>query len=114
MFNPKLLNSIGNCLFALWFTWFLGNGTSDVLCGLKAIDRGQLHRLIKRWGFLGLEDPFGDLELIFGAVRLGMKICEVPTRYGRRQYGQTKSRFFKHGCILARMALRATRVFKCR
>lgn len=105
---------IGNWMFAIWFTWFLGQRTSDVLCGLKAIDRRQFQRLRKNWGSLGLFDPFGDFELIFGAARLGLKICEVPTRYTVRQYGEPKSRFWKHGFMLTRMASRATRVFKCR
>lgn len=105
---------LGNWMFAIWFTWFLGQRTSDVLCGLKAIDRRQFQRLSKNWGSLGLFDPFGDFELIFGAARLGLKICEVPTRYTVRQYGEPKSRFLKHGWMLTRMALRATRVFKCR
>lgn len=108
------LNLLGNWMFAVWFTWFLGQRTSDVLCGLKAIDRRQFARLRKRWGFLGLFDPFGDFELIFGAAALGLKICEVPTRYSVRQYGEPKSRFFTHGPMLVRMAARATRVFKCR
>ncbi len=108
------LNTVGNWSFAVWFTWFLGQRSSDVLCGLKAIDRVQFQRLQRRWGFLGLADPFGDFELIFGAARLGLKICEVPTRYAKRAYGRTKSRFFRHGWMLARMAIRATWVFKCR
>jgi len=112
--SMPLLNTVGNWLFAMWFTWFLGQRTSDVLCGLKAIDREQFSRLLRNWGFLGLPDPFGDFELIFGAARLGLKISEVPTRYTRRAYGETKSHFFKHGWMLARMATRATRVFKCR
>lgn len=109
-----LRNVLGNWAFAVWFTWFLGRRTSDVLCGLKAIDRDHFLRLRRNWGFLGLFDPFGDFELIFGAARLGLKISEVPTRYTRRLYGQTKSRFVTHGWMLVRMAVRATRVFKCR
>ena len=70
--------------------------------------------MIRNWGFLGKKDPFGDFELIFGAARLGLKIAEVPTRYMRRAYGSTKSRFFTHGWMLARIAWRATRMFKCR
>jgi len=109
-----LANAVGNWLFAFWFTWFLGQRTSDVLCGIKAIDKRQFHRLNRNWGFLGLFDPFGDFELAFGAARLGLKTCEVPTRYACRQYGRPKSRVLAHGWMLARMALRATRVFKCR
>ena len=109
-----LPNAIGNWVFAMWFTWFLGQRTSDVLCGIKAIDRKQFHRLNRNWGFLGLFDPFGDFELAFGAARLALKTCEVPTRYGCRGYGQPKSRVFRHGLMLLRMASRATVVFKCR
>ncbi len=106
--------AIGNKLFAAWFTWFLGRRVTDVLCGLKAIDRRQFARLNRQWGFLGLFDPFGDFELLLGAARLGLSICEVPTRYAARIYGETKSRFLTHGMMLVHMALRATAVFKCR
>ena len=112
--SMPLLNAVGNWLFAAWFTWFLGQRTSDVLCGLKGIERTQFRRLLRNWGFLGLNDPFSDFELVFGASRLGLKICEVPTRYYCRRYGSTKTKFFKHGFMLARMAARATRVFRCR
>lgn len=108
------LNAAGNTLFAVWFTWFLGQRTTDVLCGLKAIDRAQFQRLLRNWGSLGLSDPFGDFELLFGAAKLCMKISEVPTRYGCRSYGAAKSRIVKHGAMLSRMALRAAWVFKCR
>ena len=108
------LNAIGNWCFARWFTWFLGQRVSDVLCGIKAIDRKQYRRLDRNWGFLGVRDPFGDFELIFGAARLGLKICEVPTRYGCRSYGVPKTKALRHGMMLLRMVARATVVFKCR
>jgi SAM-dependent methyltransferase len=107
-------NALGNWFFAVWFTWFLGQRTSDVLCGLKAIARAQFLRLNRNWGFLGLFDPFGDFELLFGASRLGLKICEVPTRYHPRTYGAPKSKLVSHGLMLLRMAARATRIYKCR
>ena len=108
------VNLAGNWMFAAWFTWFLRQRTSDVLCGLKGMDRRLCRRVLDHWGFLGLFDPFGDFELAFGAARFGLKICEVPTRYGCRLYGRPKTRAFRHGWMLLRMALRATRVFKCR
>jgi len=108
------LNVFGNALFAAWFTWFLGQRTSDVLCGIKAIDRTLFQRLNRNWGFLNLADPFGDFELAFGAARLGLRMSEVPTRYACRSYGVPKTRPLRHGWMLFRMMLRATRVFKCR
>jgi len=108
-----MLNVVGNWVFAMWFMWFLGQRTSDVLCGLKGFERKQFRRIRRNWGFLGVPDPFSDFEMLFGATRLGLKICEVPTRYRPRIYGRTKTRFLKHGWMLARMAVRATGVFRC-
>ncbi len=109
-----LLNTVGNYAFAVWFGWFLGQRTSDVLCGLKAISRVQYRKLHHNWGFLKRFDPFGDFELLFGASRLGLRICEVPTHYYPRQHGASKTRVFRHGAMLLKMAWRATLVFKCR
>ncbi len=109
-----MLNVVGNWVFAMWFMWFLGQRTSDVLCGLKGFDCKQFGRIRRNWGFLGADDPFSDFEMLFGASRLGLKICEVPTRYCPRIYGTTKTKFLKHGWMLARMAVRATGVFRCR
>jgi len=108
-----LRNTIGNMFFALWFSWFLGQRTTDTLCGIKGISKLQYEKLYKTWGFLGVFDPFGDFELIFGASKLGLKICETPTHYYPRQHGDTKTRFFANGWMLAKMALAATHKFKC-
>jgi hypothetical protein len=69
---------------------------------------------VQQWGFLGLDDPFSDFELALGASRLGLKMAEVPTRYSRRSYGETKIRVFADGWQLLRLAGRATRLFRCR
>jgi hypothetical protein len=108
-----VLNLLGNMSFALWFSWFLGQRTSDVLCGIKGIDRRQYQRLHRNWGFLDVFDPFGDFELLFGASRLGLRICEVPTRYRPRSYGTPKTRFFRHGWMLIKIAGSAILKFKC-
>lgn len=107
-------NVVGNALFALWFTWFLKQRTTDVLCGIKGIRKRQYEKLHKNWGFLNQEDFFGDFELAFGAARLGLKICEVPTHYHPRRHGNSKTRLLTHGWMLLRMALAATWRFKCR
>ena len=106
-------NVAGNLAFALWFTWFLGQRTSDVLCGIKGIDRRQFQRVNRNWGFLDMFDPFGDFELIFGSARLALKISECPTRYKPRVYGTPKTHFFKHGWMLAKIATKAIKRFKC-
>jgi hypothetical protein len=51
-------------------------------------------------------DPFGDFELLFGAARLSLKICDVPVWYKERTYGSTNIRRFHHGWQLLKMCLK--------
>lgn len=101
-----LINKIGNIFFAKWFSFVLGQNTTDVLSGIKAIFKKDYQLLYERWGFIGLTDPFGDFELLFGAARMGLKIGEIPMRYYPRTYGQSKTNVFGHGLYLLKMALR--------
>jgi hypothetical protein len=55
--------------------------------------------------YFGDFDPFGDLELIFGASKLGLKAVEIPIRYTSRTYGETQISRFRHGFVLLRMVL---------
>ncbi len=107
-----LLNKLGNIFFAKWFSFFLGQRTTDVLSGIKAILKRDYNLLFDRWGFLGLQDPFGDFELLYGAARQGLRIGEVPMRYYPRIYGQSKSSVLKHGLYLLRMAVRGYLIFR--
>jgi hypothetical protein len=110
--SMPLLNKIGNILFARWFSWFLGQHTTDVLSGIKAISRKEYETIHAHWGFLGLDDPFGDFELLYGAFRFGLKFCEIPMHYRPRSYGVSKSRVFFHGNYLVRMAIRGFLMFR--
>jgi hypothetical protein len=107
-FSKKL----GNVLFAKWFSMFLGQRSTDVLSGIKAILRRDYLILYENWGFLGGNDPFGDFELLYGAAKMGLKFGEIPMRYYPRIYGSPKSNVFKHGPYLAKMALRGYWVFR--
>lgn len=107
-----LLNQIGNTFFAKWFSFFLGQHTTDVLSGIKAILKRDYEILFQRWGFLGLEDPFGDFELLYGAARMGLKFGEIPMHYYPRAYGKSKTRLFVHGPFLLRMALKGYWLFR--
>lgn len=110
--SMPVLNKIGNIFFARWFSWFLGQHTTDVLSGIKAISRKEYETIHANWGFLGLDDPFGDFELLYGAFRFGMKFCEIPMHYRPRFYGVSKSRVFFHGTYLVRMAVRGFLMFR--
>lgn len=107
-----LVNQIGNIFFAKWFTFFLGQRTNDILSGIKAILKRDYDVLYKRWGFLGLTDPFGDFELLYGAARMGLKIGEIPIRYYPRTYGETKTHPWRHGFYLLRMAIKGYFIFR--
>lgn len=107
-----ILNKVGNIFFAKWFSFILGQKTSDVLSGIKAIFKKDYRLLYKRWGFSGFNDPFGDFELLFGAARMGLKIGEIPMRYYPREFGKSKTQVFKHGLYLLSMALRGYWIFR--
>lgn len=100
-----LLNKLGNALFARWFSFVLGQRTTDVLSGIKAILKRDYELVYKRWGFLQVEDPFGDFELLYGAARMGLKFGEIPMRYYPRTYGESKTQVLRHGVYLLKMAL---------
>jgi len=106
------INQLGNILFAKWFSFFLGQKTTDVLSGIKAILKRDYNLLFERWGFLGFDDPFGDFELLYGSARMGLKIGEIPMRYYPRTYGQTKTKHFIQGLYLLKMAAKGYLVFR--
>ncbi len=106
------INQLGNMLFAKWFSFFLGQNATDVLGGIKAIRRSDFQKIYDNWGFLGIHDPFGDFELLYGAARFGLRLGEVPMRYRPRPYGESKTDVFLHGKRLVRMAARGYKIFR--
>lgn len=105
----QTLNKIFNKLFSLIFTWILGQRFRDTLCGTKVFFKKDYEnfRLFKK-------DPFGDFELIFGAIRNNLKIIEVPVRYKERVYGSTNISRFKNGIQLMKMTWIGFSTFKAR
>lgn len=108
----RTLNILGNKAFSLLFSWLLGQPFRDTLCGTKAIFREDYERLVAERKYFGDFDPFGDFDLIFGAVRMNLKIVQVPVRYYARTYGTTKISRFQHGWLLLRMCWVAARKLK--
>ena len=107
-----LLKQIGNIFFAKWFSFFLGQRSTDVLSGIKAISKRNYESLYQNWGFLGIADLFGDFELLYGSARLGLKFGEIPMRYYPRVYGKSHSRILTHGLFLIKMAIKGYWVFR--
>ena len=101
----RALNTLGNRYFAHLFTWLLNQRFTDTLCGTKVLTRESYARLAANRAYFGDFDPFGDFDLIFGAVKLNLKVIEVPIRYAERTYGTTQISRFRHGLLLMRMCL---------
>ncbi|HEY6988746.1 MAG TPA: glycosyltransferase, partial [Bryobacteraceae bacterium] len=97
------LNHLGNIFFAKSLSWVLDTRLGDCLCGTKLLARHDYERIVRWRKDFGDFDPFGDFELIFPAVALGLGIVDVPVRYLARTYGSTNIRRFRHGLELLRM-----------
>ena len=110
----RLANTAGNKVFSLIFSWILGERVTDTLCGTKVLWARDYRRIAANRKTFGDFDPFGDFDLLFGAANLGLKIREVPVRYRERTYGTTNIDRWRHGLLLARMALIGARKLRFR
>ena len=108
----RFLNLLGNKFFSLMFTWILNQRFKDTLCGTKALFRKDYEKIQSNRDYFGDFDPFGDFDLIFGAVKQNLKVVEVPIRYRERTYGTTNIHRFRHGWLLLKMTLFAYRKIK--
>ena len=108
----RYLNLLGNKFFSLCFSWLLGQPIKDTLCGTKVLWKKDYLKIAANRAIFGQFDPFGDFDLIFGAVKLNRKIVDLPVRYRERKYGATNIQRWKHGWLLLRMLLVAARRIK--
>jgi SAM-dependent methyltransferase len=108
----RFLNLVGNKFFSWAFSWLLGQGIRDTLCGTKVLWAEDYRRLAANRAYFGDFDPFGDFDLLFGAAKLNLKIMEVPIRYRARRYGETNIQRWRHGVLLLRMVVFAARRIK--
>lgn len=108
----RFANIIGNKFFALAFSFVLGQHFKDTLCGTKVLTKENYNKIASHRSFFGEFDPFGDFDLIFGSMRLALKIREVPISYKERTYGDTNIQRWRHGVILLRMLTYAARKIK--
>lgn len=108
----RFLNILGNKFFGLAFSFLLDTSIKDTLCGTKVLFKRDYEEIARNRSYFGDFDPFGDFDLIFGAAKLNQKILEIPIRYKARTYGTTNISRLKHGLLLFRMLLFATRKFK--
>ncbi len=110
----RFLNLVANKLFGIFFSWLLGARFKDTLCGTKVLFKSDYEEIVKNRSYFGDFDPFGDFDLIFGAVKLNLKVIELPIRYKDRFYGTTNIQRFRHGFLLLQMCVFAMRKIKFR
>ena len=108
----RLLNYLGNKFFSIMFTWILNQRFKDTLCGTKSIFKKDYEKIKANRSYFGDFDPFGDFDLIFGAVKQNLKVVEVPIRYRERTYGKTNISRFRHGWLLMKMTIFAYKKIK--
>jgi SAM-dependent methyltransferase len=100
----RFLNLLGNKFFGTLFSWLLGQRFRDTLCGTKMIHKRDYELIAAHRSYFGDFDPFGDFDLIFGAVKQNLKVVEVPVTYRARTYGTTNISRFRHGWLLLKMS----------
>jgi glycosyltransferase involved in cell wall biosynthesis len=108
----RFLNLLGNKFFSVLFTWLLGQRFKDTLCGTKMISKKNYELIAANRSYFGEFDPFGDFDLIFGAVKQNLKVVEIPVNYKARTYGTTNISRFRHGWLLLKMSWIALKKIK--
>jgi SAM-dependent methyltransferase len=101
----QFLNLCANKIFAILFTWLLGQPVKDTLCGTKVLTKANYQKIAENRAYFGDFDPFGDFDLLFGASKLNLRIQDVPIRYKERVYGETNIHRWKHGWLLLNMVV---------
>lgn len=81
------LNKWGNRFFARAYGWLMGQPRSDLFAGTKLFRKADYVRMAALRPYLGTQDKWGDLDLLLGAAKLGLKIQDFPVHYGSRVYG---------------------------
>ncbi len=98
---------VANKFFGWLVSWIIGQSVTDTLCGTKVLWKKDYERIAQHRKKLGLYDPFGDFDLLFGAANLNMKIVDIPVHYKRRIYGKTNIQRFKEVWFLLWMCWKA-------
>ncbi|MBF0450568.1 MAG: glycosyltransferase [Candidatus Magnetomorum sp.] len=108
----RFWNFLGNKFFSLAFSWLLGQPIKDTLCGTKVLWKSDYQKIEANRMYFGEIDPFGDFDLLFGAVKQNFKIVDLPIRYRERIYGSTNIKRWKHGWLLLKMMRHAAMKIK--
>ncbi len=106
------LNRWANRFFAGLLSYILGIQIKDSLCGTKVLRRSDYLTILANRNDFGDFDPFGDFDLLLGAVKHNLKIMDIPVRYYPRIYGQSNIQHVKEGFMLLKICWFAARKFR--
>ena len=105
---------IANHCFGFLLSFIIRQWVKDTLCGTKVLWKKDYQKIAQGRKIIGLHDPYGDFDLLFGAGKLTLKIMDLPIRYKARAYGQSNIQRFRDFWSLLLMCSRAWLVFKVR
>ena len=89
-FAMKNSNFIGNIFFAYLYSFLFNKKITDTLCGTKIFYKKDWDKLKNSNSLSGIQDLWGDFDLLIGAYKNNLKISEVPVHYLERSEGETK------------------------
>lgn len=101
------LSWISNYFFGYLLSWIMGQRVTDTLCGTKVLWKKNYERIEQQRGIFGLQDPFGDFDLLFGSANVHLKIIDIPVHYKQRTYGKTNISRFRDVWFLLWISWRA-------
>lgn len=104
----RFFNVLGNKFFSLFFSYILDTKIKDTLCGTKVLYTSDFKKIKELRGTWGVDDRWGDYELIFGAAKTQLKLIDLPVHYMERTYGETKmTGRIKNGLVMLKMSIAA-------
>ncbi len=106
------LNRWANRFFAALLSYILGIRIKDSLCGTKVLWRQDYLAIAAHRHLFGDFDPFGDFDLLLGAVKQNLKIMDIPVRYYPRLYGRSNIAHVQEGLKLLGICGFAARRFR--
>ena len=95
--SMRFLNKLGNRFFQFFIRKIIKEPLTDSLCGTKVFKKSYINDLLLWQSVFGINDPFGDFDMIFSAAYSGQKILELPVNYKERKYGTTQISRFSDG-----------------
>lgn len=106
------VNRWANRFFAALLSYILGIQIKDSLCGTKVLWRRDYLAIAAHRHLFGDFDPFGDFDLLLGAVKQNLKIMDIPVRYYPRLYGRSNIAHVQEGLKLLGICGFAARRFR--